>query len=117
MERGSGVGRLSTNPTRRRNPTTSQSGARISSSSSQTPPVIRTPDQKIAHAVQDPEESGLAALGRPHEAENLVGLDVQGDLIQGLKIAVKEGQVLDPDFVWGVGGHGSSQQSVKTSAR
>jgi hypothetical protein len=39
-------------------------------------------------------------------------LDGQGDPIQRLKIPVEEGQVLDPDFILGVWGHNSYQQSA-----
>ena len=57
------------------------------------------PDNEIAHPVQDPEEGAFAALGRPHEAKNLPGPDLQGQVVDDLGSAVKAGEVLDADFI------------------
>ena len=54
----------------------------------------------------------MPLLDGPMRPKISMRLDGQGDLIQGLKIAVEEGQVLDPDFKLRVFGHNSYQQSA-----
>ena len=75
MERGRGTGLLRTRPTRRRKPhqivVRGQDVFVVQPGAPLHPGAV----DEVAHAVQDPEKGALAALGRPHEAEDLPGAD------------------------------------------
>ena len=55
---------------------------------------------EVVHAVERAQQGGLAAAGRADERGDLVGLDVEIDTMQGMKIAVVQVHVPDFDFIF-----------------
>ena len=55
---------------------------------------------QIVHAVERAQQGGLAAAGRADKGRDLVGLDIQINIVQGMEIPVVEVHVLDLNFIF-----------------
>ena len=55
---------------------------------------------EVVHAVERAQQGALAAAGRADEGGDLVCLDVQVDVVQGVEIAVIQVHVPDLDFIF-----------------
>ena len=69
-----------------------------------------TPEtREVDGAVEATEQRGLARLGGADDAEDFVALDVEGNAVNNLLVAIGKAQVPDNDL--GVGAHGRGQRN------
>ena len=57
---------------------------------------------QIVHAVERTQQRRLAAAGRPDECGDLILLDIQIDIVQGVKIAVMQIHIVNFDLIFHV---------------